>query len=355
MRSRHFWGAALAVAAAVWTAEAANTVETYGLGNPEPAPIYLNEGGDPHPWAAANSVYVATAGFVAMSATSDGNTTAVGGGAAYRLDNAESGYTWERLKPEYYLSDRITPPTGSVDWAATYARYLENLATGRVEYEGLLFNDSDDDPGVYVADGGVHSLEWVFKDGSVKTFSYVCATASSGRPRRIYWTDYPYNGTPISLSGKFVKFFGSDAILGLQKATVTNIVGGVEVEQPDTVVSGLYLDPSSMMLYAKGKITGQVLMVYYDNGNYDSILSVQAVEVCQPDIIVNRGVVGTALRPDGRGFDVEKSPGMAEGHFGLQGIRERIKAFKGTLALTSSPGQGAKAVVTLPLEQTGRT
>ena len=305
MRSRHFWGAALAVAAAVWTAGAANTVEVYGLGNPEPAPIYMNEGGDPHPWSAANSAYVATAGFAAMSASSVSNTTAVSGGVAYRLDNAESGYTWERLKPEYYLSDRITPPTGSIDWAATYARYLENLASGRVEYEGLLFNDSDDDPGVYVADGGVHSLEWVFKDGSVKSFSYVCATASSGRPRRIYWTDYPYNGTPISLAGKFVKFFGSDAILGLQKATVTNIVGGVEVEQPDTVVSGLYLDPSSMMLYAKGKITGQVLMVYYDNGNYDSILSVQAVEVCQPDIIVNRGVVGTALRPDGRGFDVE--------------------------------------------------
>ena len=46
-------------------------------------------------------------------------------------------------------------------------------------------------------------------------------------------------------------------------------------------------------------------MAYYDDGNYDSVLAVQAVEVCQPDVIVNKGVVGTALKPDGRGYDVE--------------------------------------------------
>lgn len=62
-----------------------------------------------------------------------------------------------------------------------------------------------------------------------------------------------------------------------------------------------------------------------------------------------------SVQDDGLGFDVENAPGMGKGHFGLQGIRERIKAFNGTLTLTSSPGQGVKAVVTLPLEQTGRT
>ena len=62
-----------------------------------------------------------------------------------------------------------------------------------------------------------------------------------------------------------------------------------------------------------------------------------------------------SVQDDGLGFDVENAPGMGKGHFGLQGIRERIKAFNGTLTLTSSPGQGVKAVVTLPLEQSGRT
>ena len=62
-----------------------------------------------------------------------------------------------------------------------------------------------------------------------------------------------------------------------------------------------------------------------------------------------------SVQDDGRGFDVENAPGMGKGHFGLQGIRERIKAYKGSFNMTSSPGQGVKAVVTLPLEQTGRT
>ena len=303
MRKRHLLGAALGVAALVGTVRAAPAVEAYGLGNPSPAAVYLPDGG-PNPWAEANASYVATAGYVAAPATSAGNTTSVGG-EAYRLEGAEAGYTWERLKPEYYLSDQITPPEGEIDWPATFERYQANLDSGDARYKGFLFNDSNENPCIYVADGGVHTIEWVFRDGTTKSFTYVCATACSGRPRRIYWTDFPYNGTPISLAGKFVKFFGSEAILGLEKATVTNVVGGVEVVQPDTVVSGLYLDPSSMMLYAKGRITGQVLMAYYDDGNYDSILAVQTVEVCQPDVIVNKGVVGTALRPDGRGFDVE--------------------------------------------------
>ena len=297
--------AAIAVAALAGGALADTAIPVaYSLGNPEPAVVYDDADGG-NAWAEANAVFAATAGYVAAPATSEGNTTAVGGGPAYQLEFAEAGYTWERLKPEYYLSDRITPPPGEIDWAATYKRYQERLAQGDVTAQGFLFNSEETDPSIYVADGGVHSIEWVFKNGTTSSLSYVCATAAKGRPRRIYWTDYPYNGSPISLQGKFVRFFGSEAILGLQKATVTNIVGGVEVVQPDTVVSGLYLDPSSMMLYAKGKITGQVLMAYYDDGNYDSVLAVQAVEVCQPDVIVNKGVVGTALKPDGRGYDVE--------------------------------------------------
>lgn len=62
-----------------------------------------------------------------------------------------------------------------------------------------------------------------------------------------------------------------------------------------------------------------------------------------------------SVHDDGHGFDVGNCPGMGDGHFGLQGIRERIKAFRGSLVLTSSPGHGTKAIVTLPLTQSGRT
>ena len=40
---------------------------------------------------------------------------------------------------------------------------------------------------------------------------------------------------------------------------------------------------------------------------------------------------------------------MLQGHFGLEGIRERIDSLGGTVSIISSPGHGTKARVTLPL------
>ena len=63
------------------------------------------------------------------------------------------------------------------------------------------------------------------------------------------------------------------------------------------------------------------------------------------------GLDGDALmlsvRDDGTGFDPDKHPGMAEGHFGLQGIRERVKRCDGTLSIDSAPGKGTKVTVSL--------
>lgn len=50
---------------------------------------------------------------------------------------------------------------------------------------------------------------------------------------------------------------------------------------------------------------------------------------------------------DGCGFEVRSAPGSAQGHFGLQGIRDRIRTFNGTFELTSAPGKGTRAVVLL--------
>ena len=54
-----------------------------------------------------------------------------------------------------------------------------------------------------------------------------------------------------------------------------------------------------------------------------------------------------SVRDDGIGFDPDNRPGMAEGHFGLQGIRERVKRCDGTLAIESSPGKGTRVTVSL--------
>ena len=68
-------------------------------------------------------------------------------------------------------------------------------------------------------------------------------------------------------------------------------------------------------------------------------------------IRVAGGLDGDALmlsvRDDGRGFDPDRCLGMAEGHFGLQGIRERVKRCDGTVAIESTPGKGTRVTVSL--------
>ena len=54
-----------------------------------------------------------------------------------------------------------------------------------------------------------------------------------------------------------------------------------------------------------------------------------------------------SVRDDGCGFDPTSAPGVLQGHFGLEGIRERVRALGGTLTIESAPGCGAKAIVRL--------
>ena len=51
---------------------------------------------------------------------------------------------------------------------------------------------------------------------------------------------------------------------------------------------------------------------------------------------------------DGRGFDPDRRPGPDEGHFGLQGIHDRLRRLDGTLALASRPGGPTEVRVTFP-------
>ena len=63
------------------------------------------------------------------------------------------------------------------------------------------------------------------------------------------------------------------------------------------------------------------------------------------------GLDGDELRfsvwDDGCGFDPERRPGLAEGHFGLQGVRERVSRGGGTLVVESAVGRGTKVKVSL--------
>jgi signal transduction histidine kinase len=65
------------------------------------------------------------------------------------------------------------------------------------------------------------------------------------------------------------------------------------------------------------------------------------VEVC---IRYSRGLLGLRVSDDGRGFD----PGARNTGFGLAGLRERVTAAGGSVAVRSSPGAGVTVDVELP-------
>ena len=61
-----------------------------------------------------------------------------------------------------------------------------------------------------------------------------------------------------------------------------------------------------------------------------------------------------SVADNGCGFDPEKRPGIAEGHFGLQGIAERIRRFNGRLTIESAPGKGTRVAVSLRMPNNGQ-
>ena len=62
---------------------------------------------------------------------------------------------------------------------------------------------------------------------------------------------------------------------------------------------------------------------------------------------INQGRLLCSVTDNGSGFDIDAAPGVPQGHFGLQGVRERIAEIGGSFEISSSPGKGTKAVIAL--------
>ena len=60
---------------------------------------------------------------------------------------------------------------------------------------------------------------------------------------------------------------------------------------------------------------------------------------------IDGGKLRFSVTDNGNGFDPRQAPGVAEGHFGLEGIRERIDHIDGEVEISSSPGRGTKVTV----------
>ena len=64
---------------------------------------------------------------------------------------------------------------------------------------------------------------------------------------------------------------------------------------------------------------------------------------------LDSGSVLFSVRDDGGGFDPATCAGSLQGHFGLEGIRDRVRKHGGTFTIDSRPGAGAKASIRIPL------
>lgn len=62
-----------------------------------------------------------------------------------------------------------------------------------------------------------------------------------------------------------------------------------------------------------------------------------------------------SVRDNGCGFDPEQAPGASKGHFGLQGVRERIRKLDGSLTIDSSAEYGTRVSVMLNVHATPTT
>ena len=60
-------------------------------------------------------------------------------------------------------------------------------------------------------------------------------------------------------------------------------------------------------------------------------------------------VLRFSVRDDGAGFDPDTVPGVTEGHFGLEGIRQRVRSFSGTFDMERTAEGGMRAIVTIPI------
>ena len=63
------------------------------------------------------------------------------------------------------------------------------------------------------------------------------------------------------------------------------------------------------------------------------------------------GLLSFSVRDDGTGFDPQSAPGVQQGHFGLQGIRERVNQFSGEMRIESRTDCGTKVTISIKMPE----
>jgi signal transduction histidine kinase len=96
-------------------------------------------------------------------------------------------------------------------------------------------------------------------------------------------------------------------------------------------------------------IAGNLLLVVQEaihnalNHGHPGSVTIEIVSLEGPDRI------SLTVRDDGSGFTIGTQVGVAQGHFGLQGMRERIERLDGTFSIQSAPGKGTTLRAEVPI------
>jgi len=86
-------------------------------------------------------------------------------------------------------------------------------------------------------------------------------------------------------------------------------------------------------------VAGNLLLVVQE-AIHNAIRHARPTRIDVTATFAGSGAVTVTVRDDGRGFLPGTEAGPAQGHFGLQGMRERLERLGGTIAIESGPGAG---------------
>lgn len=113
-----------------------------------------------------------------------------------------------------------------------------------------------------------------------------------------------------------------------QETPIRCTVSGCEIDLPETVAA-------NVLLVAQEAI-----------GNALRHAQATGIDVC---IRCDDGLLTLTVADDGRGFEVGMQPGSLHGHFGIEGMLDRMQAVAGACVVASSPGGGTTVTATVPL------
>lgn len=124
-----------------------------------------------------------------------------------------------------------------------------------------------------------------------------------------------------------------DRVAGVREGFDTPIrwtFTGREVPLPDTVAASLVL-------------VGQEAV-----GNALRHAAAGEIEVA---VTFNDDSVAVAVRDDGGGFEMSDRPGPQQGHFGIEGMIDRMQAVGGSCTVRSAPGRGTTVTAVAPIDR----